>query len=178
MSVSGGVRLPRERVRRFWRARIGGATLAQASSMVGVSESGGRGWVVESGGMIPDLSEPSGRYLSLQEREEIAIGWERGLTRVEIGRRLGRDRCTISREPQRNQTVRGLEPFSCHPRGTARPQPSAAAVSGGACPGSGRGTSPSAQVREAGGQPEAVWRGSAASGDDVESGADRGEPAP
>ena len=106
MSVIGPPRVPRERVRRFWRARLAGATIAQAAAEVGVSASAGRGWVVESGGMIPDLTEPGGRYLSLAEREEIAVGWAAGHSRAEIARRLGRHRATIGRELARNRTVR------------------------------------------------------------------------
>ena len=56
--------------------------------------------------MIPDLTQPSGRYLSLQEREEIAILWEKGESQAEIARRIGRHRSTICRELKRNRTVR------------------------------------------------------------------------
>ena len=72
MWMAAPLRLPRERVRAFWRARIAGATIEQAAASMGVSKTGARGWVAESGGVIPDLAEPSGRYLSLADREEIA----------------------------------------------------------------------------------------------------------
>jgi hypothetical protein len=40
-----------------------------------VARSIGRRWFVEAGGMSPiELAEPAGRYLSLAEREEIAVG--------------------------------------------------------------------------------------------------------
>ncbi len=56
--------------------------------------------------MIPDdLDGPSGRYLSLTEREEIAGGWSAGLSKAEIARRIGRHRSTIGRELTRNRTV-------------------------------------------------------------------------
>lgn len=53
----------------------------------------------------------SGRYLSLEEREEIALLRVQGLSMQEIGRRLGRATSTISRELRRNAATRsgGLE---------------------------------------------------------------------
>jgi IS30 family transposase len=44
------------------------------------------------------LTEPTGRYLGLTEREEIACGLERGESMRAIGRRIGRPASTISRE--------------------------------------------------------------------------------
>jgi IS30 family transposase len=53
----------------------------------------------------------SGRYLSLVEREEIALCRIQGHSMQEIGRRLGRSASTISRELRRNAATRsgGLE---------------------------------------------------------------------
>jgi IS30 family transposase len=53
----------------------------------------------------------SGRYLSLAEREEIALLRVQGHSMQEIGRRLGRSASTISREVRRNAATRsgGLE---------------------------------------------------------------------
>jgi transposase, IS30 family len=104
--MAGPPRVSRERVRVFWRARIAGVSLAQAAVAARVSQTGARGWVLESGGVIPELGEPSGRYLSLAEREEIAIGWERGDSQRQIARWLGRAPSTICRELRRNRTVR------------------------------------------------------------------------
>jgi hypothetical protein len=53
----------------------------------------------------------SGRYLSLVEREEIALLRAQSHSMQEIGRRLGRSASTISRELRRNAATRsgGLE---------------------------------------------------------------------
>jgi hypothetical protein len=105
--MAGSPRLPRERVRVFWRARIAGQTIAEAARTAGVSTTGAERWIAEAGGMLPaDLDgPPMGRYLSLTEREEIAHGWSSGLSRAQIARQLGRDPSTIGRELRRNQTV-------------------------------------------------------------------------
>ncbi len=64
-------------------------------------------WFRHAGGMSPiTLCEPTGRYPSFPEREEIAIlhAQEHGVR--EIARRLGRDPSTISRELRRNAATR------------------------------------------------------------------------
>jgi IS30 family transposase len=59
----------------------------------------------------PAAKPLSGRYLSLAEREEIALLRVQGHSLQEIGRRLGRSASTISREVRRNASTRsgGLE---------------------------------------------------------------------
>ena len=53
------------------------------------------------------LAEPSGRYLSFEEREEIAILKAQGNGVRTIARAIGRDPGTISRELRRNAATRG-----------------------------------------------------------------------
>jgi IS30 family transposase len=80
-----------------------------AAAAVGVSQVRGWKWFVEGGGMPTlDLAEPSGRYLSFGEREEIAV--LRGRVSIrEIARRLGRSASTVSRELARNTA--GRKPY-------------------------------------------------------------------
>lgn len=72
---------------------------------VGVSKRLGVRWFREAGGMAPvTLDEPSGRYLSPVEREEIAVLRASGRGVRRIARRLGRSPATVSRELRRNAT--------------------------------------------------------------------------
>ena len=57
--------------------------------------------------LAPSARPPSGRYLSLPEREEIALLRAKGHGVREIGRRLARSASTISRELRRNAATRG-----------------------------------------------------------------------
>ncbi len=52
------------------------------------------------------LGEPTGRYLSFEEREEIAVLGEQDHGVREIARRIGRDPSTVSRELGRNAATR------------------------------------------------------------------------
>jgi IS30 family transposase len=82
----------------LWRALRVESTLREAAATAGVSHRSAKRWFAQAGGVIPALPEPSGRYLSFGEREEIAVLKAGGLSNAEIARRLGRDRSTIGRE--------------------------------------------------------------------------------
>ena len=94
--------------RQFWRLIATGVTTVEASLAVGVSWPVGARWFRHAGGMPPiSLAEPSGRYLTFEEREEIAILMAMSKGVREIARALGRDPGTISRELRRNAATRG-----------------------------------------------------------------------
>ncbi|WP_420107687.1 IS30 family transposase [Kocuria marina] len=94
--------------RQFWRVIATGVTTAEASIEVGVSVPVGSRWFRHAGGMAPiSLVEPTGRYLTFEEREEIAILTAKGAGVREIARSLQRNPGTISRELRRNAATRG-----------------------------------------------------------------------
>src|SRR3954464_3860115 len=98
-------------LREFWRLIGSGITTAQAAEGVGVSVPVGTRWFRHAGGMTPlSLAEPTGRYLSFEEREEIALlkAQDKGVR--EIARTIDRDPGTVSRELRRNAATRGGKP--------------------------------------------------------------------
>src|SRR3954449_7678699 len=97
---------------RFWRAIATGLSSEDAALEAGVSQPVGTRWFRKAGGMPPAMfrssAKPlSGRYLSLAEREEIALLNAQGHSIQEIGRRLNRAASTISRELDRNAATHG-----------------------------------------------------------------------
>lgn len=102
----------REQQQQFWKRIAAGWTSEAAAVACGASAPVGTRWFGLSGGMRPiSLSDPSSRYLSLAEREEIALLRTRGDSIRGIARALKRDPSTISRELRRNAATRagGLE---------------------------------------------------------------------
>src|SRR6185437_14811437 len=93
--------------REFWRLIASGVTTVEAAEGIGVSWPVGARWFRHAGGMPPlSLDEPTGRYLSFAEREEIALLRAQDAGVREIARRIGRDPGTISRELRRNAASR------------------------------------------------------------------------
>ena len=97
----------RDKQREFWLEIATGVTTTQAAAGVGVSQAVGARWFRHAGGMTPlSLAPSSGRYLSFEEREEIAILHATNVSGREIARRLGRSPSTVSRELRRNAATR------------------------------------------------------------------------
>src|SRR4051794_25834551 len=100
--------LRRDVERLFWREIGKGLTSEDAAVAVGGSPATGARWFRERGGMATFMLNPvTGRYLSFEEREEIALLKTRGVGVREIARRVGRSPSTISRELRRNAATRG-----------------------------------------------------------------------
>ncbi|WP_208610737.1 helix-turn-helix domain-containing protein, partial [Bradyrhizobium shewense] len=102
----------RDEQNRFWKAIATGQSSEDAALKAGLSQPVGSRLFRKAGGMPPAMfrssAKPlSGRYLSLAEREEIALLKVQGHSIREIGRRLGRAASTVSRELRRNAATRG-----------------------------------------------------------------------
>jgi transposase-like protein len=108
MKSPGKPSLRRDVERLFWHEIARGSSSEDAALAVGASSAAGSRWFRERGGMPTFMLDPiAGRYLSFQEREEIAICRAQGAGIREIARRLGRSPSTISRELRRNVATRG-----------------------------------------------------------------------
>ncbi|MGK0715170.1 IS30 family transposase [Leucobacter sp. W1153] len=92
----------------FWLLIAQGLLAEEAAEQIGVAPAVTTRWFRNAGGMPPfNLNhQPSGRYLSFTEREEIALLRVQGKGVREIARAIGRDPGTISRELRRNTATR------------------------------------------------------------------------
>jgi transposase, IS30 family len=88
----------------FWAHVKEGHSIKVAAALTGVSSTVAKRWFRKSGGVCPPLIKPTGRRLSFQEREEIAVLTEKGFGVRAIARELGRAASTISRELARRPT--------------------------------------------------------------------------
>ena len=103
--------LHRSERRPFWQAIADGCSSEDAARRAGVSSAVGVRWFRECGGMppsqlAPSAPPPTGRYLSLAEREQIALLRAQRQGVREIARQLARSASTISRELRRNAATR------------------------------------------------------------------------
>ena len=119
---------------RFVELRARGWSVLAAAREVGVSRSSGANWArghkVYRNGVVVGFVAPldrlavrqiSTRYLTQDDRIEIADLRRSGLSVRAIARRLGRAPSTISRELRRNAVAgRGYRPFDAHRRATVR----------------------------------------------------------
>lgn len=113
-SMRGKLRSPgrppgwqRDQRQRFWMEIAKGTSSEDPAIAVGVASALGSRCFREAGGMRPiSLAPSSGRYLTLNEREEIAILKAKGCDVRQIAREVGRPPSTISRELRRNAATR------------------------------------------------------------------------
>src|SRR5262245_46861297 len=118
---------------RFMELGSRGWSIVAAAREVGVSRTAGNNWSRgyksyrkgQVTGFVPGLDrlavrEISARYLSQDERIEIADLRHAGLSIRQIADQLGRAPSTISCELRRNATASGYRPFEAHRSATAR----------------------------------------------------------
>jgi IS30 family transposase len=94
----------RDLQRRFWLLVRAGQLRTEAAAELGLNEHTGIRWFSQAGGVVPAFvqAKRSGRYLSLEEREEIFVGVQRGNSMRLIAKSLGRAPSTVMRELRRN----------------------------------------------------------------------------
>lgn len=119
---------------KFMELRARGWNISAAAREVGVSRSSGknrsRGQKVYRNGVVVgfvppldrlDVRQIHARYLSQDERIEIADLRQAGMSMRAVALRVGRSPATISRELRRNSVVGGgYRPFDAHRRATVR----------------------------------------------------------
>jgi transposase, IS30 family len=105
---SGRPAAPRALQVLFWEGIRSGLGVQEAGTAAGVGPVKAFGWFRQAGGVKSNGPRPAGgRYLSVREREEIAVGLAAGDSLRSIAARLGRAPSTVSREVRRNSRGRG-----------------------------------------------------------------------
>ena len=105
--VRGRPPTPRAERVRFWEGIRAGLPAGEAIEAAGLSKRA-RDWFAAAGGVKANGPGPvSGRYLSVAERETIALGLAARKPLRQIARELGRPASTVSREVARNSSGAG-----------------------------------------------------------------------
>src|SRR5713226_10208100 len=112
----------------FWLLIRDGVLREEAAERLGYDGKTAQRWFGQAGGVVPAnvTATRSGRFLSVEEREEIFAGVERGDSIRLIGRSLGRAPSTVQRELRRNmprQQYRTRSRLRHHPVGLLRVMP-------------------------------------------------------
>jgi IS30 family transposase len=119
---------PRALQAQFWEGIRSGLGVQEAGAAAGVGAVKAFAWFKLAGGVKSNGPRPAGgRYLSVAEREEIAVGLAAGQPVRVIAARLGRAPSTISREIRRNsrgrRAYRALAAQGQAQHRAARPKP-------------------------------------------------------
>jgi transposase, IS30 family len=114
-------RITPEKRRLILRLAAKGATQQQIAETVDLSTSAVRLVVIPLGGVIrKEMWNAGTKHLSLDDRIEIRIGLEQGLSLRAIARRLGRNPSTVCREVNANGGRHNYTPTSAHRRAHER----------------------------------------------------------
>jgi transposase, IS30 family len=113
--------LPRAVRVRFWEGVRSGLQVSEAAVAAGAGKSAGDAWFRRAGGVKGNgPGVVSGRYLSVAEREEIAVGVAAGESLRVIAGRLGRHPATVGREVRRNCASGRYRAMAAQARAEAR----------------------------------------------------------
>src|SRR4051794_25050803 len=108
-------RMPTEVKRRYFELVRSGVRGARAADEVGVSLSCGSVWFIDAGSVSYLETPISGRYLSQDDRIEIAGGLARGERVTSIAARIGKSYQSVYREIARNRKPDGrYQPWFAH----------------------------------------------------------------
>jgi transposase, IS30 family len=116
----GRLPLPRSVRLAFWDGVRAGLLVSEAAVAAGAGRAAEE-WFRTAGGVAGNgPGRPGGRYLSVAEREEIAVGVAAGEPLRVIAGRLGRSASTVSREVRRNGSRRGYRALAAQAQAEAR----------------------------------------------------------